>query len=62
MRRTWGSLLGQRDEVVGVVLGGVSDRLGCGQGGIGEQLGFGIPAIAPAALTASAAKMAAASG
>ncbi|MDR3650663.1 MAG: hypothetical protein P4L20_16345 [Acidimicrobiales bacterium] len=42
MRRTLGSLLRKCDEVVGVVLGGISDRFRGGQGGIGEKLGFGV--------------------
>ena len=42
MCRTCGSLSCQCDEVIGVVLGGISDGLGGGQGGIGEELGFWI--------------------
>ena len=43
MRETQGSLSGQCNKVVGVVLRRVCDRVGCGQGRIDEQLGFGIP-------------------
>lgn len=42
MRRTLGSAVRKCDEVIDVVLGGISDRMRGGQGGIGEELGFWI--------------------